>query len=93
MVQTSWSYGKFKLYELTEKEAFGVENALIINGAVLLLLVHPLPVATVSVTEYVPAIVNKCIGFCKVEEVPSPKFHNQLVMGSVAFPVTEKSLN
>ena len=39
----------------------------------------PTELVTVSVIVYFPAADYLCVGFCKVEEVPSPKLHFHLV--------------
>ncbi len=35
----------------------------------------PAELVTVSVTVYFPVLEYLCVGFCRVDDVPSPKFH------------------
>jgi len=35
----------------------------------------PASFVTVSVTLYFPTLEYLCVGFCRVDDVPSPKFH------------------
>jgi len=43
----------------------------------------PASFVTVSVILYFPTLEYLCVGFCRVDDVPSPKFH----FHAVGFPV------
>ena len=52
----------------------GIPNTVIVNVDVSVLLQVDVSMA-ISLTKYVPVLLNKCVGLTSVDVVPSPKSH------------------
>ncbi len=76
----------FTLYPLRVRE-IGLAGAVTVTDFDVEAVAPPLSV-TVNVTVYVPAAEYPCVGFCTVEEVPSPKFqlHDAIVPSESELP-------